>query len=127
MHDKFMRYVLIFICITTQVYANQGLKISCLNMLAAVGEKHENENFSVDAINFEYFDKNTNKYKQIKTKDLLIGDNYFTARLNKYEITFQNMLFKDYKKEIMLMSKYDYKKNSFLGHYFCDYTVTNIK
>ena len=64
--------------------------------------------------------------RKIKTKDLEIGDDYFTARLTNYHLTFQNMLFKDDDKERMVMSKYDYINDKFLDHYFCDYSVENI-
>ena len=122
-----MRFLLFFIVISTKVYADQGLNISCLNMLNIIGQKHEPLNFSLDVIHFKYFDKVNNSYKKIKTNDLIIGDDYFTAKFQKYELTFQNMLFKDDKKERMVMSKYDFKNNKFLDHYICDYNITDIK
>ena len=95
-------------------------------MLTAIGGKYVHENFSLDSMHFEYFDEEIKDYKKIKTKDLIIGDNYFTARFRNYEMTFQNMLFKDEQKERMVMSKYDFKNDKFLDHYACDYTVANI-
>ena len=121
-----MRILFIFFSFTSITFADQGLKISCLNMLTAIGEKYEHENYSLDSVEFQYFDKKMNVLRKIKTKDLEIGDDYFTARLTNYHLTFQNMLFKDDNKERMVMSKYDYINDKFLDHYFCDYSVENI-
>lgn len=121
-----MRLLIILLIMSSTAHADQGLKISCLNMLTAIGGKYEHENFSLDSMHFEYFDQEIKDYKKIKTKDLIIGDDYFTARFRNYEMTFQNMLFKDEQKERMVMSKYDFKNDKFLDHYACDYTVANI-
>ena len=94
-----MRLIFIFLLLTSTAFADQGLKISCLNMLTAIGEKYEHENYSLDSVEFQYFDKKMNVLRKIKTKDLEIGDDYFTARLTNYDLTFQNMLFKDDDKE----------------------------
>jgi len=122
-----MRLLIILLIMSSTAHADQGLKISCLNMLTAIGGKYVHENFSLDSMHFEYFDEEIKDYKKINTKDLIIGDDYFTARFKNYEMTFQNMLFKNDQKERMVMSKYDYKNDKFLDHYACDYTVTNIK
>ena len=122
-----MRYLIIFLLISTTAYADQGLKISCLNMLSKIGGKFQPEKFSLDIIHFEYFDKELNKYKKIKTEDLVFGNDYFTARLNDHEITFQHILFNGEQKKRMVMTKYDYKDYKFLDHYACDYKISNIE
>ena len=124
---KIMRIIFIFLLFTSSALADKSLKISCLNMLTAIGEKHDLENFRLDVIHFEFLDKKNNSFKKIQTKDLIIGDNYFTAKLNDYEMTFQNMIFKDDQKERMMMSKYDIKNHKYTDHYFCDYSLADIK
>ena len=52
-----MRLIFIFLLLTSTAFADQGLKISCLNMLTAIGEKYEHENYSLDSVEFQYFDK----------------------------------------------------------------------
>ena len=121
-----MRLLIAFLLMCSNSFADQGLKISCLNILTSIGEKHEHENFTLDVIHFEFLDKKNNSFKKIQTKDLIIGDNYFTAKLNDYEMTFQNMIFKDDQKERMMMSKYDIKNHKYTDHYFCDYSLADI-
>ena len=122
-----MRFMFIFLLLTSTAFADQGLKISCLNMLTAIGEKHEPENYSLDSSEFKFFDKKNNVLKKIKTEDLEIGNNYFTAKLANYQLTFENMLFKDEEKERMVLSKYDYKNQKYSDLYFCDYSFADIK
>ena len=122
-----MRVLIAFLLMCSTSFADQGLRISCLNMLTAIGEKHEPENYILDSVEFKYFDKTNNVLKKIKTKDLEIGNNYFTAKLANYQLTFENMLFKDEEKERMVLSKYDYKNQKYLDLYFCDYSLTDIK
>ena len=95
-------------------------------MLTAIGEKYEPENYILDPLEFQYFDKKNQVLKKIKTKDLEIGNNYFIARFENYHLTFENMLFKDEDKERMVLSKYDYKNQSYSDLYFCDYSVAYI-
>ena len=121
-----MRFIIIFLILTSTCRADQGLIISCLNMLTVLGQEYKKEYFSLDAIHFKYYESDSNNLKIINTKDLIIGDDYFKVRLKDYELGFHNVLFKDDKKERMVMSKYDYKNEKFLDHYLCDYKVSEI-
>ena len=122
-----MRLLIAFLLMCSNSFADQVLNISCLNMLTAIGEKHEPENYILNSVEFKYFDKNNNVLKKIKTKDLEIGNNYFTAKLANYQLTFENMLFKDEEKERMVLSKYDYKNQKYSDLYFCDYSLADTK
>ena len=122
-----MRLLIAFLLMCSNSFADQGLRISCLNMLTAIGEKHEPENYILDSVEFKYFDNTNNVLKKIKTQDLEIGNNYFTAKLANYQLTFENMLFKDEEKERMVLSKYDYKNQKYADLYFCDYSFADIK
>ena len=122
-----MRSLLIFFLLSSISYADQGLKISCLNMLNSLGAKYDVENFTLDTIHFQFLERETKNFIKIKTKELNIGEDFFTVRLDNYEITFQKILFNGEKKKRLVMSKYDYKENKFLDHYTCDYNLANIQ
>ena len=49
-----MRFIIIFLILTSTCRADQGLIISCLNMLTVLGQKYKKEYFSLDAIHFKY-------------------------------------------------------------------------
>ena len=50
--------LLILLLLPTTSYADQGLKISCLNMKdVIIGRKHDPLNFTMQAVGLEYFDK----------------------------------------------------------------------
>ena len=101
-------------------FADQGLKISCLNLKSALfGRKYKPLNFMVEATAFHYFDDKKGKFQTIKTSELDTGEDYFTARFEDYELGFQIILFDGEEKPRMTMSKYDFKNNKFLEHYAC--------
>ena len=112
--------LIILILLPTILKADQGLKISCLNMKSMYGKKYEPLKFTLEAVGFQYFDKERNDFIMIKTKNLDMGEDYFTARLTDYELGFQMIVFKGDTKPTMTMSKYDYKNNKFLDHYECE-------
>ena len=112
--------LIILILLPTISNADQGLNISCLNMKSMYGKKYEPLKFTLEAVGFQYFDKERNDFIMIKSKDLDMGEDYFTARLADYELGFQMIVFKGDTKPTMTMSKYDYKNNKFLDHYECE-------
>ena len=66
-----------------------------------------------------YFDDQKSKFQTIKSSELDIGEDFFTARFEDYELGFQIILFDNEEKKKLVMSKYDYKNNKFLDHYVC--------
>ena len=112
--------LVILILLPTISNADQGLKISCLNMKSMYGKKYEPLKFTLEATGFQYFDQEKDKFIMIKAKDLDIGEDQFTATFANYELGFQMIVFKGDTKPTMTMSKYDYKNKKFLEHYTCD-------
>jgi hypothetical protein len=120
--------LLILILLPTSSNADQGLKISCLNMKdIIIGRKHDPLKFTMQAVGLEYFDKKKGEYIMIEANKLDIGENQVTARFADYELGFQMILLDGDKKPSMTMSKYDFKNNRFLEHYKCDVETTNIE
>jgi len=108
--------------------ADQGLKISCLNMKdVIIGRKHDPLKFTMQAVGLEYFDKDKGEFIMIEANKLDIGENQVTARFVDYELGFQMIVFDGDTKPSMTMSKYDFKNNRFLEHYQCDFETTNIE
>ena len=100
--------------------ADQGLKISCLNLKTALyGRRYKPLEFELEATAFHYFDDQKGQFQTIKSNELDTGEDYFTARFEDYELGFQVILFKDEEEPRMVMSKYDYHNNKFLEHYAC--------
>ena len=100
--------------------ADQGLKISCLNLKTALyGRKYKPLEFKLEATAFHYFEDQKGLFQTIKSNELDTGEDYFTARFEDYELGFQVILFKDEEEPRMVMSKYDYHNNKFLEHYAC--------
>ena len=125
-----MLRVLLFILILlpTTSNADQGLKISCLNMKdVIIGRKHDPLKFTMQAVGLEYFDKEKGEFVMIEANKLDIGENQITARFADYELGFQMIVFDGDTKPSMTMSKYDYKNNRFLEHYQCDFETKNIE
>ena len=119
--------LLILLLLPTTSYADQGLKISCLNMKdVIIGRKHDPLNFTMQAVGLEYFDKEKGEFIMIEANKLDIGENQVTARFADYELGFQMIVFDGDTKPSMTMSKYDFKNNRFLEHYQCDFETTNI-
>ena len=120
--------LLILILLPTSSNADQGLKISCLNMKdVIIGRKHDPLNFTMQAVGLEYFDKEKGEFIMIEANKLDIGENQVTARFADYELGFQMILLDGDTKPSMTLSKYDYKNDRFLEHYQCDFETTNIE
>ena len=117
-----MRKILILILLIWPNFsvADQGLKISCLNMKNDLfGRKYKPWKFKLEATAFHYFDDQKGQFQTIKSNELDTGEDYFTARFQDYELGFQIILFEGEEKPRMVMSKYDYHNNKFLEHYAC--------
>ena len=120
--------LLILILLPTSSNADQGLKISCLNMKdIIIGRKHDPLNFTMQAVGLEYFDKEKGEFIMIEANKLDIGENQVTARFADYELGFQMIVFDGDTEPSMTMSKYDFKNNRFLEHYQCDFKSANIE
>ena len=125
-----MLRVLLFILIIlpTSSNADQGLKISCLNMKdVIIGRKHDPLKFTMQAVGLEYFDKEKDEFVMIEANKLDIGENQITARFADYELGFQMIVFEGDTAPTMTLSKYDYKNKKFLEHYNCDVEMSYIK
>jgi len=122
---RILLFILIFLPTVTN--ADQGLKISCLNMKSIYGKKYEPLKFTLEAVGFQYFDQEKDEFVMIKTEELDMGEDHFTARFADYELGFQMIVFKGGTKPTMTMSKYDYKNKKFLEHYTCDAKMGYIK
>jgi hypothetical protein len=118
----------ILLLLPTTSNADQGLKISCLNMKdVIIGRKHDPLKFTMQAVGLEYFDKEKGEFVMIEANKLDIGENQVTARFADYELGFQMIVFDGDTEPSMTMSKYDFKNNRFLEHYQCDFETTNIE
>jgi len=114
-------FIIILILLPTTSNADQGLKISCLNMkYVVIGRKHDPLKFTLQAVGLQYFDEEKNKFVMIEANKLDIGENQVTARFEDYELGFQMIVFEGETEPTMTMSKYDFKNKKFLGHYKCD-------
>ena len=112
--------VLILILLPTISNADQGLKISCLNMKSILGKKYEPLKFTLEAVGLQYFDEVEDKFVMIEASKLEIGEDIVIARFADYQLGFQRVLFEGDTKPTMTMSKYDFKNKKFLEHYTCD-------
>jgi hypothetical protein len=120
--------LLILLLIPSISNADQGLKISCLDMKSLIiGRKHDPLKFTMQAVGLEYFDKEKGEFVMIEANKLDIDENQVTARFEDYELGFQMIVFDGDTKPSMTMSKYDFKNNRFLEHYQCDFETTNIE
>jgi len=117
-----MRKIIILILLIYPNFsvADQGLKISCLNMKTGLfGRKYKPLEFKLESTAFHYFDDQKGQFQTIKSNELDTGEDYFTARFEDYELGFQIILFEGEEKPRIVMSKYDYHNNKFLEHYAC--------
>ena len=120
--------IIILLLIPSISNADQGLKITCLNMKSLIiGRKHDPLKFTMQAVGLEYFDKDKGEFVMIEANKLDIGENQVTARFADYELGFQMIVFDGDTKPSMTMSKYDFKNNRFLEHYQCDFETGNIE
>ena len=112
--------ILILILFPNISFADQGLKISCLNLKSVLhGRKYKPLEFKLEATAFHYFDDKKGQFQTIKSNELDKGEDYFTARFKDYELGFQIILFEGEEKPQIVMSKYDYHNDKFLEHYAC--------
>ena len=120
--------ILILILFPNVSSADQGIEITCVNMKSALfGRKYKPLNFKLEATEFHYFDDQKSKFQTIKSSELDIGEDFFTARFEDYELGFQIILFDGEEKPRMTMSKYDFKNNKFIDHYECLVVRSYIK
>ena len=110
---------LFLLIIAYQAKADEGLNLSCMNMLSVLGKKYEPLNFKFEAAGFHYFDKKQNKFKIIPSTELEFGEDRFTVKFPEYEFGFQRIVFAGETEPTITMSKYDYINNKFLDHYEC--------
>jgi len=115
-----LRIIILFVMLVPNIStADEGLNLSCKNMLSAFGRNYEPLNFKLEVTGFHYFDKNHNKFKMIPAKDLEYGEDSFIAKFPEYELGFQRIVFAGDTKPTITMSKYDYINDKFLDHYEC--------
>ena len=107
--------------------ADQGLKMSCLNMKSVFGRNYDPLKFTLQAVGLQYFDEEKGDFVMIKSNKLDIGEDQVTARFADYELGFQMIVFAGETEPTMTMSKYDYKNKRFLEHYKCDVETGNIE
>ena len=119
--------IIILLLLPTTLNADQGLKLSCLNMKSAFGRNYDPLKFTLQAVGLEYFDEEKDKFVMIEANKLDIGEHQVTARFADYELGFQMIVFAGETEPTMTMSKYDYKNKKFLEHYKCDVETGNIK
>ena len=120
--------LLILLLLPTTSNADQGLKISCLNMkYVVIGRKHDPLKFTLQAVGLQYFDEEKDEFVMIKANKLDIGENQVTAKFADYELGFQLIVFEGDTEPTMTMSKYDYINDKFLEHYKCDVKTGNIE
>ena len=113
----FLLFILIFPNISL---ADQGLNLTCKNLLSALGRQYEPLNFKLEVTGFHYFDKDHNEFRIIPSEELVIGEDMFVAKFPEYELGFQRIVYAGETEQIITMSKYDYNKNKFIAHYECD-------
>ena len=65
--------LIILILLPTISNADQGLKISCLNMKSIYGKKYEPLKFTLEAVGFQYFDQEKDKFVMIKANRIRYG------------------------------------------------------
>ena len=120
--------IIVLLLLPTTSKADQGLKISCLNMkYVVIGRKHDPLKFTMQAVGLEYFDKEKGEFVMIEANKLDIGENQITARFAGYELGFQMIMLDGDTEPSMTLSKYDYKNDRFLEHYKCEVETTNIE
>ena len=116
-----MRFLLMLLFLSSNVYADEGINISCKKLLS----EHSNQplksyEFKLHSTTFQYFDEKKNKFVVVSTKNLIIKEDFFSYKLRNYEFGFQVILFYGEKRPRMTMSKYDYINNRFIDHYKCE-------
>ncbi len=115
-----MIILLYFLVPQTNLNADEGLNITCINMKNILGQNYKPLKFKLEAVGFQYFDENLNKFVTIKSNKLVINDNFLAVRIKDYELGFQMIKLNDHKKPTLVMSKYHFKSGLFLDHYKCN-------
>ena len=117
---------LFFVVFAYQAQADEGLNLTCKNMLSVFGKKYEPLNFKLEVTGFHYFDKDHNEFKIIPAEDLDFSEDKFTAKFPDYELGFQRIVYQGDTEPTITMSKYDYKNDKFIDHYECSVVSTYI-
>ena len=112
--------ILALLILPTISKADQGLKISCLNMKSVFGRMYDPLKFILETAGLQYFNDEKDKFVMVKASKLDISKDQVTARFADYELGFQIVVFEGDTEPTMTMSKYDYKNKKFLEHYKCD-------
>tara|TARA_B100001057_G_scaffold96331_1_gene92962 strand:- start:12 stop:386 length:375 start_codon:yes stop_codon:yes gene_type:complete len=115
----FRNFIIFIILVPNILQADEGLNLTCKNMLSLLGKKYEPLIFKVEVTGFHYFDINHNKFVTVPSNELEFGENRFTVKFPEYELGFQRIIFAGDTKPTITMSKYDYINNKFLDHYEC--------
>ena len=124
MKNFFFIFLLLFPNIS---YADQGLNLTCKNLLSILGRSYEPLNFKLEVTGFHYFDKDHNKFKIIPPEELEFGEDMFVARFPTYELGFQRIVYAGETEQIITMSKYDFINDKFIAHYECDVDTKYIE
>ena len=119
--------IIILLLVPSISNADQGLKMSCLNMKSVFGRNYDPLKFTLQAVGLQYFDEEQDKFVMIDANKLDVGEDQVTARFADYELGFQMVVFEGDAEPTMTLSKYDYKNDKFLEHYKCDVEPTNIE
>ena len=122
----FRIFLLIILLFPKISYADQGLNLTCKNLLSALVRQYEPLKFKLEVTGFHYFDKDHNEFKIIPAEELVFGDDMFVAKFPEYELGFQRMVYAGETEQIITMSKYDFINDKFLAHYECDVETTYI-
>ena len=121
------KFFFIFLLLFPNIsYADQGLNLTCKNLLSILGRSYEPLNFKLEVTGFHYFDKDHNEFKIIPPEELEFGEDMFVARFPTYELGFQRIVYAGETEQIITMSKYDFINDKFLAHYECDVETTYI-
>ncbi|MDC3119545.1 hypothetical protein OA430_00960 [Candidatus Pelagibacter sp.] len=115
----FRNFIIFIMLVPNILQADEGLNLTCKNMLSLLGKKYETLIFKVEVTGFHYFDINHNKFVTVPSNELEFGENRFTVKFPEYELGFQRIVFAGDTEPTITMSKYDYINNKFLDHYEC--------
>ena len=122
------KFFFIFLLLFPNIsYADQGLNLTCKNLLSILGRSYEPLNFKLEVTGFHYFDKDHNEFKIIPPEELEFGEDMFVAKFPTYELGFQRIVYAGETEQIITMSKYDFINDKFLAHYECDVETTFIE
>ena len=122
----FRNFIIFIMLVPSILQADEGLNLTCKNMLSLLGKKYEPLIFKIEVTEFHYFDINHNKFVTVPSNQLEFGENRFTVKFPEYELGFQRILFAGDTEPTITMSKYDYINNKFLDHYECSVVKSYI-